>query len=266
MNALALYGRYAAVSIRSQLQYRASVILSSIGALLITVVEFVAILALFDRFGNIRGWTLPEVALFYGTISIAFSISDAVGRGFDIFGQIVKAGDFDRVLLRPRSSVLQLLGHELTLRRVGRLTQSVVVLVYALGALELDWSAARLALLAGSVLATVCMFMGLLVMQATSAFWTTETMEVWSAFTYGGATLGQYPLAIYRRWFRALFTYLIPIGAVSYLPGVAILGKVDPLGSPGWAQWLAPLAGPAFLGMALLLWRLGVRRYRSTGS
>jgi ABC-type uncharacterized transport system permease subunit len=34
---------------------------------------------------------------------------------------MVKAGDFDRILLRPCSTVLQLLGQELTLRRVGRL-------------------------------------------------------------------------------------------------------------------------------------------------
>ena len=38
---------------------------------------------------------------------------------------MVKSGDFDRLLLRPRSAALQLAGQELTLRRVGRVGLSV---------------------------------------------------------------------------------------------------------------------------------------------
>ncbi|MBA3502208.1 MAG: ABC-2 family transporter protein [Myxococcota bacterium] len=266
MNALRLYGRYLSVSLRSQLQYRASVIMQSLGALMITAVDFLAILALFSRFGQIRGWTLPEVALFYGMISIAWAICDAMGRGFEVMGQIIKAGDFDRVLLRPRSTVLQMLGYELTIRRIGRLLQGTVVLTYAIIALDLDWTVPRALLLFASIAGTICVFLGLLVMQATSSFWTTETLEVWNAFTYGGLTMAQYPLSIYRGWFRRLFMFAIPLGSANYLPGIAILGREDPLGTPVVVQWLAPLAGPAFLAIALLLWRWGVRHYRSTGS
>lgn len=266
MTGLRLYLRYLDVSLRSQLQYRASVVMQSLGALMITAVDFLAILALFARFGQLRGWTLPEVALFYGMISIAWAICDAMARGFEVMGQIVKAGDFDRVLLRPRSTVLQMLGYELTIRRIGRLAQGIAVLVYAIVALDIDWSLPRVLLMIASIASTICVFLGIVVMQATTAFWTTETLEVWHAFTYGGVTMAQYPLSIYRSWFRRLFTFVIPLGCGNYLPGIAILGREDPLGSPVIAQWLAPLAGPAFLGIALLFWRWGVRHYRSTGS
>lgn len=131
MDGLRLYLKYAALSIRSQLQYRASFVMHSLGVLIGTGVEFVGIWALFARFGQLRGWTLAEVALFYGMISIAWAVCDAIARGFDVFGTTVKAGDFDRLLLRPRSTVLQLLGHELTLRRAGRLIQGAAVLGYA---------------------------------------------------------------------------------------------------------------------------------------
>jgi ABC-2 type transport system permease protein len=266
MHGVRLYFRYAGVSVRSQLQYRASIIMQSIGIFLLTGIEMVGIWALFDRFGHVRGWTLPEVALFYGMISISWALCDAISRGFDAFGALVKAGDVDRLLLRPRTLVLQLLGHELTLRRVGRLTQGVAVLGYAFMSLDVAWGAPELLLLAAAIACAVCTFLGLLVLQATSAFWTTEALEVWNAFTYGGVTMGQYPLSIYRSWFRGLFTYVIPLGCVIYLPGLAILGRPDPLGTPVLAQWLAPLAGPAFLVLALAVWRLGVRHYRSTGS
>jgi ABC-2 type transport system permease protein len=266
LDALRLYRHYVKVSIRTQLAYRASVAISTFGALLVTATEFFAVLALFDRFGQLRGWTLPEVALFYGMISVTWALSDSFSRGFDTFARVVKAGDFDRILLRPRSTVLQLLGAELTLRRAGRLIQGLAVLGYATTAGTIDWTLGRAVLLVAAIGCGACAFFGLLVLQATSAFWTVEGLEVWSAFTYGGLTMSQYPLAIYRSWFRGVFTYVIPLGCVSYFPGLAILGRSDPLGSPGWVGWVAPLAGPVFLALCLQLWRIGVRHYRSTGS
>jgi ABC-2 type transport system permease protein len=266
MTGLRLYGRYAAASLRSQMQYRASIAMQSLGIFLITGTEFLGIWALFARFGTIRGWTLAEISLFYGLISISWALCDAIARGFDMFHTMIKAGDFDRILLRPRSTVLQLLGQELTLRRVGRLVQGIAVLGYAFSVLDIAWSPAHVVLVVAAIAGSLCVFVGLVVMQATMAFWTTDSLEVWNAFTYGGVTMSQYPLAIYRSWFRDLFTYIVPLGCVNYLPGIALLGREDPLGTPVVVQWLAPLAGPAFLAVALAIWQIGVRHYRSTGS
>jgi len=183
MNPLRLYCRYAGISIQSQLQYRASFLLQTFGHFTVTGVEFAAIWALFDRFGSLRDWSLPETAMFYGLISVTFAIADAFAVGFDQFGRMVKAGDFDRLLARPRSTVLQLLGLELTLRRVGRLAQGVVVLGWSISTLEIGWSLPDVGLLAFAVVGGVCLFTGLVILQATSAFWTTESLEVWNAFT-----------------------------------------------------------------------------------
>jgi ABC-2 type transport system permease protein len=263
---LDLYVRYLAVSIRAQLQYPASFAMASLGHLLGTGVEFLGVLALFDRFGSLSGWTLGEVAFFYGLADLTFSIADALGVGFASFGAMVKSGDFDRILLRPRSAALQLLGQEITLKRVGRLTQAIAVLVWASHTTDIDWSAARGALLLATVAGGVCLFLGLVMLQATAAFWTTETLEIWNAFTYGGNVAAQYPMPIYRPWFRRFFTWVVPLACVQYWPGLAILGRADPLGAPPWAGWLSPLAGPAFLLLALVAWRSGIRRYVSTGS
>lgn len=266
MNALQLYCRFASISLRGQLQYRASVIMQSIGHFLITGIEFVGVWALFDRFGNLHGWTLPEVALFYAMISITWSIADTIARGFDLFGNTVKAGDFDRILLRPRSTVLQLIGQHFVIRRVGRFLQGVFVLAYAISHVSITWTLASTALLLFAIFGGVCLFVGLVILQATSCFWTTESLEVWNAFTYGGVFMSQYPVSIYRAWFRRFFTFVIPLACVNYLPAVAILGREDPVGTSRSVQSLAPAAGVAFLLLAIQVWRVGVRHYRSTGS
>jgi len=76
----------------------------------------------------------------------------------------------------------------------------------------------------------------------------------------------QYPVAIYRTWFRRFFTVIIPLACISYFPAMAILGKDDPLGSPVIFQWLSPLLGFVFLAVCLRVWRFGIRQYASTGS
>ncbi len=261
-----LYVRYIGLSFRSQMQYRASFIMLSVGQFLVTGVEFIGILVLFDRFERLDAWTLPEVALFYGMINMAFALADATARGFDQFGATVKSGDFDRLLLRPRSTVLQLAGQELTLRRIGRFSQGLVVLLWAAFAMDITWSLDKILILIGAILGGACVFYGVVILQATLAFWTTEGLEIMNTLTYGGVETAQYPLSIYRTWFRRFFTFVVPLACVSYYPALAILERTDPLGSPSAFQWLAPLIGLLFLCLCLHVWRIGVRHYRSTGS
>lgn len=266
MGGLRLYMRYAGVSIRGQMQYPASFLMLVTGQLLITGIEFVGILALFDRFRGLQGWTLPEVALFYATVNLAWGLAEMIGRGFDMFGpNFVKTGDFDRLLLRPRSPVLQLLGYELRLTRVGRLAQAAVVLAIAVSMLPVVWGLQEVLLLAAAILGGAALFIGLLVLQATLAFWTVESLEIANTLTYGGVQAAQYPIAIYSAWLRRFFTFVVPLACVAYFPLVAILGVADPMGAPRWLQVASPLAGPLFLAASLLVWRLGVRRYTSAG-
>jgi ABC-2 type transport system permease protein len=259
-----MYARYIGVSIRSQMQYRASFMLFTIASFLGTGIEFLSIWVLFDRFGNLQGWRMAEVALFYGMAHVAFAVTEGVTRGLDVFHLMVKSGDFDRLLLRPRTTLLQLLGQELQLMRLGRLLQGLAVLLWAGGALDVSWSLPRLALLIGTIAGAACMFGGLIIIQATLAFWTTESLEVVNCATYGGVYAAEYPLAIYRRWFRRFFTFVVPLACVCYLPGLAILGRVE--GPRLVWHCLSPLAGVVFLAAAVQLWKLGVRHYRSTGS
>ena len=266
-NALRLYVRLLTISVKAQMQYRMSFLLTSLGQFVVTGIEILGVWALFDRFGNLVPWTLAQVAFFYGVVNVSFALTDALARGFDLFGnQYVKTGNFDRLLLRPRSTVLQIAGQEFTLFRVGRLLQGLAVLLWSVSVLDIDWNLWRMGLLAFTMAATFVLFYGLVICQATLSFWTTESLEVMNTVTYGGVETAQYPLAIYQRQFRRFFTFVIPLGCVAYFPLVAILGIEDPLGTAFWFQITAPVAGFAFLGASLLLWRFGVRHYTSTGS
>jgi ABC-2 type transport system permease protein len=266
LDPIALYGRFLLTSMRKELQYRASFLLLCVGQFTITAVEFAGPYALFARFSRLDVWSLAEVALFYGLVNLIFSFADAFGRGFDLFAYQVKSGGFDRTLVRPRSTFLQVLGHDFALFRIGRLAQGLLIFGWAAVELELRWTPGACALLALTLIGGTCLFVGLFVLQATLAFWTTETLELMNTLTYGGVEAAQYPLAIYGVWFRRFFTFVVPLAAIAYFPVLALLERDDPLGSPYWFQCTAPLLGVAFLLVCAQLWKLGVRRYPSTGS
>jgi ABC-2 type transport system permease protein len=267
MNALRMYARYVGVSLRSQMVYPAAFAWSSFGAFATTIVDFFGVWALFARFDQVAGWRFAEVALLYGVVSVSFAIADAVTRGFDIFGELfVKTGDFDRLLVRPRSTVLQLLGYELRASRIGRLGQGVLAWVIAAQLSTVPWSWGAAGTLAFAVAGGVALFSGILVLQGTLAFWTVESLEIANALTYGGVEAGQYPLDVYARWFRNFLTFIVPLAGVVYFPVAWVLGRADRTALPSWALPFTPAVGFLFLVIALGVWRIGVRHYTSTGS
>lgn len=266
MNSIRLYFNYISINIRSQMQYRASFIMLTIGSFVVTFIEFLGLAVLFSRFGSLKGWRLEEVAMFYGLINLTFGFTDAFGRGFDIFANQVITGEFDRTLLRPRSTELQVLGHDLQLMRFGRVLEGLAILVWASVYLKIAWGPAKVLLLFFAFAGGVSVFTGLLIIQATMCFWSTQSLELMNSFTYGGIEAIQWPLPIFNKWFARLFIFVIPLACVNYFPVLAILEKPDALGSPAWFQWVSPLAGILFLIISLGVWNYGVRHYRSTGS
>jgi ABC-2 type transport system permease protein len=259
VSGLRLYLRYLAVSIRAQLQYKVSFALYSLGTLAVTGIEFLGMWALFARFGGLLNWTLEEACVFYGLANMIFACADALARGFDVFAQLVKSGEFDTVLIRPRSTVLQIAGKEVTLRRVGRFAQGLAVFIYGAVNMGIALNPAHLVLLALIFVNGVCFFMAIIALQAAASFWTVESLEVFNSLSYGGVASAQYPLNIYQEYFQKFFLFVVPLGAVMYIPVCTLLGRAA---FPG----LPLFAGLAFLVVAGLVWRLGVRHYRSTGS
>ncbi|GAB3099296.1 ABC transporter permease [Cupriavidus yeoncheonensis] len=267
MGSLALFARLMTASLSGQARYPGSALMLTVGQFLGTSIEVIAIWALFHRFGNVQGWKIGEVALFYGLVNCMFAIADALGRGFDVLGTtLLRTGEFDRLLLRPRPLALQLMGHDVRISRLGRLLQGLLVLAFATGQADIAWAPASIAIALFALAGGVALFLGILVLQGTLSFWTIESLEVANMLTYGGVEAAQYPMALYARWFRYVLTFAVPLACVAYYPVLAILGKADPLGAPDWMGLVSPLAGFAFLAAAFCAWRAGVRHYASTGS
>jgi ABC-2 type transport system permease protein len=251
------------ILLKSQMEYRTSFILLSIGQFFVPFLIFVSMIFFFQRFPNIGGWSLYEVALCYSVIHIGFSVSECFARGFDSFSSIVVNGDFDRVLVRPRGTIIQVLGSKFEFSRIGRFTQSIIVLIFSLTNINVAWDIYKVITLIFMMISGTFIFIGIYMLGATLCFWTIEGIEAINILTDGGREISQYPLSIYKEWVRKFFTFIVPFGTINYLPLMFILGKTN---GNKLLYPLIPLTGSLFLIPCVLIWNMGVRHYKSTGS
>lgn len=260
------YRLIAGMWIRSSLTYRASFVLTLVGNLTVTGLDFATILLMFTQVDRLGGWTMPEVAFLYGLSTTAFGLADLVFGSMDVLGARIRDGSFDTLLVRPAPVLAQLGADRFALRRLGRVVQGGLVLGYALCAVHVEWTAAKVLLVPLSVLSGAVIFCALFLVGATFQFVAQDAAEVQNAFTYGGTTLLQYPPTVFGRDFVRGVTFLVPLAFVNWVPAAYVLGRPYPLRLPEWTAWSAPVVAVVCCALAGLAWRAGLRSYRSTGS
>lgn len=258
-----LYLKYIKLLLKSQLQYKASFLMTVITQFIQPFAMFAGIYFLFERFGNIKGWTLYQVFLCYAVIGSCFSIATCFARGFDSFDNMIRTAGFDRILVRPRSTILQILGSGFDLKRIGHLLQTAIVLVIALIGTDISWNFVKVITLFNMLVGGSIIFSGVYMLQAAAAFWTIEALEVANIFTHGIKEHASYPLNIFPKWITIFFTFIIPFGTISYLPMQFLLNKTKDV---AWFYAFIPLLGALFILPCILVWKIGVHRYSSAGS
>jgi len=260
-----VWRRLVGAQIRSQLQYRVSFALDAFGSFWISFIDFIVILVIFRNVPRLAEWSVHQVAFLYALSSITFAVTDMLIGQLDQFPQKIRDGTFDIVLVRPRGTLFQVIASDFALRRIARVLQGAIVLVYALSTLSVQWTVLRVVVLLVSLPSAVVIFSSIWVVGACIAFWTTDGGEFTNAFTYGGTSMAQYPFDIYSTWLRRLLGFVIPLAFVCYFPALYVLGKADPLGLPRFLEFCSPAVAAASAIVAGLAWRFAVRHYRSAG-
>jgi ABC-2 type transport system permease protein len=263
---LKLYFNLISAILRSQMQYRVSFIMQFIAQFIVTFTDFIAIMFIFSKFSDIKGWTLWQVGLLYGMTSVSFAIAEMTARGFDLFSRMIRMGDFDRILLRPAGVFIQLMTADFDLRKLGRILQGFMVLVIAWKMLGLGLNPVKLVFLTAAVINGIIFYMAIIIAGATICFWSVESTELPNMFTYGGVEATSYPIAIYRQWFRNILIFIIPLAFVNYFPALYLLDMPDSLGFPYWIRFIFPLPSVIAMTLAVRFWNYGVKHYQSTGS
>ncbi|MFC9845467.1 ABC transporter permease [Streptomyces sp. NPDC060223] len=263
---LRAYRMIAAMWIRSTMAYRASFAMTLFGNFVMTGLDFVTILLMFSQVDRLGGYSLAEVALLYGLGGTAFGLADLGFGTMDRLGRRVRDGTFDTLLVRPVPVLAQVAADRFAVRRIGRVTQGLLVLGFALVALDISWTPLKVLLIPLTLLSGGAIFGAVFVAGAAFQFVAQDASEVQNSFTYGGSTLLQYPPTVFAKDLVRGVTFVFPLAFVNWLPALYVLGRPYPLDLPTWVAFAPPLVAAVCCALAGLAWRAGLRSYRSTGS
>ena len=263
---LTAYVRLASSWCRAMAQYPASLAMFTTAAFAATSAELGAVFVVFLHAGRLAGFGIRAALLFYGLAGMAFSLTDFLMGSVERLGRHIRRGTFDTILLRPVSPLIQLATDEFSPRRLGKVVPAACALGYALGHAGIAWTPARVAAVPALIGCGMVICGSIWTIGACVQFFVAEAGEVANSVTYGGQALTEYPLAIYGRGIVRAVTYTVPLAFVSWQPGLYLLDRPDPLGLPGWLRYAPPAVAAVACALAALVWRTGLRHYRSTGS
>lgn len=263
---LRAYRLITAMWVRSTMAYRASFAMTAFGNFAATALDFVAILLMFSRVDRLGGYSLPEVALLYGVSGVAFGFADLALGSMDRLGRRVRDGTLDTLLVRPVPVLAQVAADRFALRRLGRITQGLLVLGYALAVLDIHWTPLKVLMMPMMLLGGAAIFSAVFVAGGAFQFLAQDASEVQNSFTYGGNTLLQYPPTVFAKDMLRGVTFVLPLAFVNWLPALYVLGRPYPLDLPAWVAFASPVVAALCCALAGIAWRAGLRAYRSTGS
>ena len=165
-----LYIRYFSVHFRSLMQYKASFFMTLVGQFIMAFTGYFTVWFLMSRYRQVQGFDFREVSLCYAVVLMAFSLSESFFRGFDTFTSVLANGDFDRIMVRPRGLIFQVLAQKIELSRLGRLIQALCVFAWAIPASDVVWTPDKILTLVLMLAGGVAVFAGCLSSTPDSAF------------------------------------------------------------------------------------------------
>jgi ABC-2 type transport system permease protein len=254
------------ILLKSQLQYPASFIMQTLAQLVMEGGELLAVILIVDRFDSLNQWMPGDLYFFFGIMSVTFYLTEFLGRGVTgAFPGMVRSGQLDTLLLRPRGVLTQVLCSAIDPRRIACIAVGTAALILGSNMAGVEWTPLKALALTEAILLGTLLVLGLFLIEAVLCIHSVKSVELTNALTYGGRSACQYPIDIFPRPLRMLFTVVAPFALTLHVPAAYILGK--PLyGWPAWTAFVTPLAGAAAFWILYAVFQKAMKFYRSTGS
>jgi len=258
----ALLGSYFAQYAKVRVSYRGDFWISAVTSMTATIFSLGFVLVLFARIPALANWRMEEVVFLYGFSLIPFGIFNVFSLNLYEFGATyIMEGKFDRVLLRPLSSLYQVVFDAFRIESLQEAVVGLTVVLWASRRLHYHWNLLDVLLLTFFALCGSVIYISVFLFLSTFSFWFEDRIGIHPPF-WNLLAFGRYPLSIYSAYVQFILSWIIPFGFATFYPSARLLGRSE----FRFYAPLIPLVAAATFALATASWRLGLRRYSSTGS
>jgi len=258
---LRLYFIIEAQYIKARMQYRADFVISSIGMFFSSLATLGIFWVILKSVPDLAGWSLMEMVFIYAFYMIAISPMQIL---FDHAWQLrfhIQRGTFLKYYFRPLNMMFYYMSEMFDLKGITQLVVGVVLLVYASIQLHIDWTPIRVVLLFIALFSAALVQISIIVIAACASFWVLDSYPV-LGLAWKLREFSPYPMTIFDGAFRFVFTFIIPIGFVSFYPSQLFLRPQD----VSSLVYFSPVVGIGLFALTYWVWTKGVNSYTGTGS
>jgi ABC-2 type transport system permease protein len=232
--------------------------LMSIGWLLITLLPLYVLYSERDAVG---GWSLPEalVVLAYFT-GVKGVLEGIVSPSFVDLVERIRTGAFDYVLLKPIDAQAMISASRFEPWKMFDVLGALAIVIYAFAKLGYAPSPVDVALGIVLFISGVLAMYSLWILCAAAAFWVVRLDNL--TFLLGAIfDTARWPVSIFPRAWRIIFTFVIPLAVMTTYPARALLGQLR-------AETALAVCGGTLglLVLSRLVWRKAIRSYTSASS
>lgn len=260
---LHIYRLLVAQYMKKRMQYRVDYLVNLLGGIISSLAKLFTIWLIYQSIPTLQGWNFYELLFFLGFFQAAMLPYGLVFSSFwDLSGDI-RSGNFISYYFRPLNMMFYYTSKQFDLQ--GPLISfiiAIVMLVYAGAHLAIPWTIWTVLLLIVNWGSSSLIIAAILVGGMTMSFWIINAgwlTMVLSAIRDNS----QYPLTIFNKAFQIVFTFIIPIGFITYYPCLPLL---RPASEVPLAAWFSPVVGFIIFYLVYQLWKKGVNHYSGTGS
>lgn len=239
-------------NLASAMEYRVAFISQSIGMILNDGVYFMIWIIFFDRFTDIRGWQLTDMFLVFGVSAGAFGLAGMLfGNVFNL-GDIIINGRLDYYLSLPRPTLLHVIASQSVSSGFGDFLYGFISYLASGQVSAAGFGRFLIAL----ILATV-VFVSFLIIIQSLAFWLGTGGTLTGIAINAMITFALYPITLFGNAAKLVLFLIIPAAFMGAVPAGFVTNF-------SWITLLEMLlAAAGFLALAVLIFRLGLRRYES---
>ncbi|RLD04880.1 MAG: hypothetical protein DRI56_10450 [Chloroflexota bacterium] len=239
-------------NLQSAMEYRVAFISQILGMMLNNAFYFLFWVIFFERFKEVRGWGLQDMFLVFGITATSFGVTAFLfGNAFSL-SEVIAQGRLDYYLSMPRPVLL----HAVSARSIP---SGMGDLIYGLTSYLLSgyfsWSGlGRFAV--GVTLASVT-FASFLIIVHSLTFWLGNASALARLLMNAILTFALYPITLFNGPAKFLLFTIVPAALMGSVP--ASLARDLTWQNLGGLS----LGAAILLGLAMVVFRLGLRRYES---
>lgn len=252
-----LVKQYYKINIKSIAVYDKDFYFGIVAMMIEYMASFVVIFFLYDSITDINGFTLYQLLLLQGINLVGFSLWSCFFVNTISLSYYIRMGELDRFLLRPVSPMFQIMMSGFDEDAWGELIVGLIIFGVAYYNLQLDW---YLLLLVPFIFLSSCLiYAGISILFSTISFFAIGQAD-FANVVMDVKEFAKYPLSIYNKPLKIIFSTVLPIGFVAYYPSMLFFeNKI-------LVVFITLFISILFYILANCIWSIGLKRYGSTGS